>query len=172
MVLGTFDSDARLVEQDTTKNYLSVAEVSDYSIRHYIQSRLMAWNWNIEVQSSDDGWPDYEELVPPAVFVQLRTTEVAGVELGSHGSRFLVIVDVFGENEAQRTRLAELITKNVFRDTVPIFDFVTGNETDPAPTGEYFITDSAGWTKVPSAYTAPDNRRWRATVSASLRRVE
>jgi hypothetical protein len=172
MVLGTFSGSAKVVEYDTTKNYLSVAEISEYSIRHYIQDRLNAWNWNVSVKSSDEGWPDYEALEPPAVVVELRETEIAGVELGSHGSRFLVIVNVFGENEAQRTRLAELITKNVFRDTVPIYDYITGNEVDPPKTGEYFITDNVGWIKVPSAYTAPDARRWRASVTASLRRVE
>lgn len=172
MVLGTFSGGAHLVEQDTTKDFLSVAEISEYSIRHYIQNRLTAWNWNITVKPSDEGWPDYETLEPPEVYVELRTTEPAGVELGSHGSRFLVIVNVFGANEAQRTRLAELITKNVFRDTVPIFNFITGNEDDPERTGEYFITDDVSWTKIPSAYTAPDTRRWRSTVTATLRRVE
>src|SRR5574338_316927 len=161
MVLGTFTSDSTVVEQDTTKGWLSVAEISDYSIRHYIQSRLTAWNWNITVIPMDDGWPDYDEVALPAVVVELRTVDVAGVELGSHGSRLLVLVHIFGQNDAQRTRLAELITKNVFRDTVPIFNFVTGNETDPDPTGEYFITDDVGWSKIPTAYTAPDTRRWR-----------
>lgn len=172
MVLGTSDADATVVEQDTTKGYLSVAEISDYSIRHYIQDRLTAWNWNIDVKPMDDGWPGSEELVLPAVAVELRSVDVAGVELGSHGSRLLVIVHIFGDNEAQRIRLAELITKNVFRDTVPIYDFITGNETDPVATGEYFITDDVGWNKIPTAYTAPDTRRWRAIVTANLRRVE
>jgi hypothetical protein len=171
MVLGTFTGGSHIVENDTTRQ-LSVAEISEYSIIHYIQERLTAWNWNIVVKPNDEGWPEYETLEPPEVYVELRTTEVAGVELGSHGSRFLVIVNVFGENKAQRTRLAELITKNVFRDTVPIFDFVTGNEADPAPTGGYFITDDVSWSSIPSAYTAPDTRRWRSTVTASLRRAE
>lgn len=161
-----------MVEIDTTINYLSVAEISEYSIRHYIQSRLTAWGWNIDVKPMDDGWPVYEEVSPPAVAVELRSVDVAGVELGSHGSSLLVIVDILGENEAQRIRLAELITKGVFRDTVPIFNFITGNETEPVATGEYFITDDVGWTKVPTAYTAPDTRRWRAVVTASLRRAE
>ena len=172
MVMKTFTGETVLVEQDTTKGYLSVAEVSEYSIRHYIQTRLTAWNWDIDVKPMNDGWPDYDEIALPAVVVELRSVDVAGVELGSHGSRLLVLVHIFGENEAQRTRLAELITKNVFRDTVPIYDFITGNETDPVATGEYFLTDDVGWSKVPTAYTAPDTRRWRATVTANLRRVE
>lgn len=159
------------MEVDTTTQ-LSIAEISDFSIRHYIQDRLTAWNWNITVKPMDDGWPEYEEIVLPEVIVELRSVDVAGVELGSHGSRLLVIVSIFGQNEAQRTRLAELITKGVFRDTVPIYDYVTGNEEDPDPTGEYFITDDVGWQKIPTAYTAPDNRHWRANVTATLRRVE
>lgn len=172
MVVKTLLADSQVVELDTTKGYLSVAEISEYSIRHYIQNRLTAWNWNIAVKPMDDGWPENDVLAPPAVIVELRSVDVAGVELGSHGSRLLVIVNVFGVNEAQRTRLAELITKNVFRDTVPIYNFVTGNETNPVATGEYFITDDVGWTKIPTAYTVPDNLRWRASVNATLRRVE
>lgn len=172
MVVGTFTGDSRLTEQDKTKGYLSVAEISEYSIRHYIQDRLTAWNWNINVAPMDDGWPVYDELVLPAVAVELRSVDVAGVELGSHGSRLLVLVHILGDNEAQRIRLAELITKDVFRDTVPIYNFVTGNEVDPVATGEYFITDDVGWQKLPTAYTAPDTRRWRAIVTANLRRVE
>lgn len=160
------------MEIDTTQGYLSVAEISEYSIRHYIQDRLTAWNWNITVLPMNDGWPDYDEIVLPAVAVELRSLDVAGVELGSHGSRLLVIVHIFGENEAQRIRLAELITKGVFRDTVPIYNYLTGNEEDPVATGEYFITDSVGWEKIPTAYTAPDTRRWRAIVTANLRRVD
>lgn len=170
MVVGTFTGSAKLVEIDTTRQ-LGVDEISEYSIRHYIQNRLNAWNWDIEVKPTDEGWPEYETLMPPEVYVEIRTTEVAGVELGSHGNRYLVIVNVFGVNEAQRTRLAELIRK-VFRDTVPIFDFVTGNETDPEPTGEYFITDDVSTTKIPSVHTAPDTRRWRSSITASIRRVE
>lgn len=172
MVLGTFSTDADIVEFDTTKGWLSVGEISEYSIRHYIQTRLTAWNWDIDVKPSDDGWSDDDEIVLPAVYVDLRDVEVAGVELGSNGSRILVNVQIYGENPAQRTRLAELITKNVFRDTVPIFDYVTGNEVNPDTTGEYFITDSVGWTKLPSAYNAPDSQRYRANVSATLRRAE
>jgi hypothetical protein len=171
MVLGTFNADATVVEVDTTRQ-LSVAEISEYSIRHYIQTRLTAWNWNIDVKPMDNGWPVNEEVVLPAVVVELRSVDVAGVELGSHGSRLLVLVHIIGANEAQRTRLAELITKNVFRDTVPIYNFITGNETEPDATGEYFLTDDVGWSKLPTANTAPDTRRWIAVVTANLRRAE
>lgn len=157
---------------DTTQGYLSVAEISEYSIRHYIQSRLDEWGWEIKVKPVDDGWPEYDDIAPPEVRIELRSLDVAGVELGSHGSRLLVIVHIFGENEAQRIRLAELITKGVFRDTVPIYDYVTGNEVDPDNTGEYFLTDNVGWIKIPSAYTDPQKRRWRSSVNATLRRSE
>lgn len=165
-----FLAESHLTELDTTR-ILSYAEIDEYSVRHYIQNRLSAWNWQIEVNPMYEGWPDFEEVDAPGVYVDVRSRSVAGVELGSNGSELLVIVQVFGQNPAQQTRLAELI-EDIFRDVVPIYDYVTGNETEPSPTGEYFITDSVGWEKIPSAYTGSDKQRWRAQVTAELRRIE
>ena len=169
-IQDSFLADAKLVELDTTRT-LSFAEIDEYSIRYYIQDRLSAWNWTLEVKPMDDGWPEFEDVRAPGVYVDVQHRDASGVELGSMGSGLIVVVQIIGQNPAQRTRLAELI-KGIFRDTVPIYDFVTGNEDPPTPTGEYFITDDVGWDKVPSTYTDPDKKRWRANVTAELRRAE
>lgn len=165
-----FNAESKVVERDSTRE-LSYAEIDEYSIRYYIQQRLNALNWTIDIKPMYEGWPDYEDVVTPGIYVEMRRRRVSGVELGSHGSSILTIVEIFTKNPAQRTRLAELV-EDVFRDTVPVFDYVTGNETNPSPTGEYFITDDVGWEKIPSVYNGPDTQRWRAVVTASLRRVE
>jgi hypothetical protein len=168
---ANFPASAHITELDTTRT-LSAAEVDDYSIRYYIQKRLNAWNWTVAVKDMDEGWPDFDEVALPGVYVDVnRSRDVAGVELGSNGSRLLVVTQIIGQNPAQRTRLAELV-EDIFRDTVPIYSFVTGNETDPTPTEGYFITDDVGWQKVPSVYTGSDNQRYRANVNAVLRRAE
>ncbi len=170
MVVETFTAHARIVEQDTTR-ILSPSEIDVYSIVDHLSSRLSALGWNLEVLPVLDGWPDYDDLAVPRVYVDITDVDVAGVELGSNGNRSLCIVTVFGANDAQRRRLAELI-KSIFRDTIPIYSYTTGNETSPTATGEYFITDSVGWRKLPSPYTASDNQQWRSIVTANLRRVE
>lgn len=169
-ITSDFLAQSHITELDTTR-ILSNAEIDEYSIRHYIQDRLSAWNWRVNVKPMYEGWPDFEEVDFPGVYVDVRSRDVTGIELGSNGSELLVLVQIIAENSAQQTRLAELI-KNIFRDTVPIYNYVTGNETDPSPTGEHFITDDVGWEKIPSAYTGPDRQRWRAQVTAELRRIE
>lgn len=170
MVIGTFTTNAKLVELDTTR-ILSSSEIDEYSIVDHLKERLFALGWELAVLPISDGWPDYEDLVIPGVYVELSEVDVAGVELGSNGNRTLCLTTVFGANPAQRTRLAELI-KSIFRDTIPVFSYVTGNEADPTPTGEYFITDSVGWRKLPSPYTASDKQQYRAIITAHLRRIE
>lgn len=169
-IQSDFSANSHITELDTTR-ILSNAEIDEYSIRYYIQNRLSAWNWRINVKPMYEGWPDFEEVDVPGVYVDVRSRSVAGVELGSNGSDLLAIIQIFAQNPAQQTRLAELI-EDIFRDTVPIYDYVTGNETDPLATGEYFITDDVGWEKIPSAYTGSDKQRWRAQVTAELRRIE
>jgi hypothetical protein len=170
MVLETFDAQAKIVEFDATR-ILSPSEIDVYSVVDHLKSRLAAMNWELEVIPVMDGWPDSDDLAVPGVYVDIPEVDVAGVELGSNGNRSLCIVTIFGSNDAQRRRLAELI-KALFRDTIPIFSYTTGNETSPTPTGEYFITDSVGWRKLPSPYNASDNQQWRSIVTANLRRVE
>lgn len=170
MVLDTFTADARVVERDTTRE-IQAAEQSEYSIVDHLNTRLSALGWNLTVRPADGGWPDYDPLVVPGVYVDLSDVDTTGVELGSDGSRNLCLVMIYGKNDAQRKRLAELV-RQTFNRTIPIFDYDTGNETSPNPTGEYFITDSVGWRKLPSPYTASDNQQWRALVTANLRRVE
>jgi hypothetical protein len=170
MTIGTFDASAQVVEQDTTR-IIGPEEQSLYSIVDHLRSRLNALGWTLEVLPDTGGWPDYDSLKVPSVYVNLDTVTTAGVELGSDGSRALCLVTVYGANDAQRFRLAGLIRK-IFDRTIPLFSYTTGNEDNPTPTGEYFITDSVGWRKLPSPYNESDKQQYRALITATLRRVE
>lgn len=170
MVLGTFTVDAKVVELDTTR-ILSDAEKDEYTLTDYFNERLTAFGWDLEVLPVSDGWPDNDDLAVPGVYVEVPEVDRAAVELGSDSHRILALIHIFGKTPAQRSRLAELARK-LFERTIPVFDYATGNETSPTATGEYFITDSVGWRKLPSPYTAPDTQQYRALVTAHLRRVE
>jgi hypothetical protein len=151
---------------------LSQAEIDSYSIRRFIESTLAADNWTtVRVFDVADGWPVYEELYVPGVYFQLDggDTVLVPFELGSHAKRWRVFVNIFGQNDAQRVRLAETIAE-MFRDIVPIYDFVTGNEANPDVV-DHFETDNAGWRKLISTRNTPDKERWRSLVSVTLRRV-
>ena len=169
---GSLTLDARIVEFDATR-VKSAAEISEYSIRHHLEKRLADFGWDLDIMSSDEGWPGYESIVPPAIYFFLREKADAGVELGSDGGEYITFTYVFGNNEAQRTRLGELIVK-IFDRGIPIYNYVTGNETDPVPTGEYLEppVDSVGWEKIPHTYDAPDAEKFRLVVNATLRRIE
>src|SRR5574338_1491457 len=146
---STFIAETILVELDATDmTVLTDSDVSDYSIRHHLERRMAAFGYFIPIHSSDEGWPVYEELQRPSIYVWFGESANRGVELGSEGSQYIVSVQIFGRNDAERTRLADLI-KKVFVRTIPIYNYVTGKEIDPDPTGEYFITDNVGWTKIP-----------------------
>lgn len=167
-----FSSDSRIVEADLTR-IKSDAEISEYSIRHHLNQRLSDFGWNLTITPSDEGWPVYDSIVPPAIILFVREVQDAGVELGSDGAEYVVLTYIFGKSEAQRVRLAELIRK-VFSRGVPIYNYVTGNETSPDPTGEYLESpvDSVGWQNIPHTYDAPDAERYRSVVTATLRRIE
>jgi hypothetical protein len=168
----TLSAESKIVEWDATRaDQLTDYDVSEYSIRNHLTKRLNAQGYFIRIISQDEGWPDYEKLQRPSVYLWVGESEDTGVELGSDGSRYIVAVQVFAKSDAERSRLAELI-KTVFKRTIPIYNYVTGNEPDPEPTGEYFLTDSVGWNKIPHIYNAPDAERWRAVVNAVLRRAE
>lgn len=171
-ILGTFGGNSRIVETDATR-VKSHAEISEYSIRHHLKKRLADNGWDLEIMPSDEGWPGYESIVPPAIYLFVREKEARGVELGSGGGEYITFTYVFGHNEAQRTRLGELIA-NTFQRGIPIYNYVTGNETDPSPTGEYLEApvDSVGWQKIPHTYDAPDAEKFRLVVNATLRRIE
>lgn len=171
-IQGSFPGTSRLVELDLTR-IKSNAEISEYSIRHHLDQKLSDFGWDLTISPSDEGWPGYESIAPPAIYLFLREVQDAGVELGSDGGEYTVLTYIFGKNEAQRTRLAELI-RNVFSRGIPIYDYVTGNETSPSPTGEYLEApqDSVGWQKIPHTYDAPDAERFRSVVTATLRRIE
>ena len=148
---------------------LSDAEIDQYSITHYVASGLNAAGWTtVSVDFVRDGWPDYDDLGVPGVYIDLTDSNVAGIELGSHGKSRIVSFYVYGANDAQRNRLADSV-ENTVRDVIPFYDFVDGNETSPDIAG-YFLTDSVRWEKIPSVSTTPDKEKWRAVVTATLRR--
>lgn len=165
-----FVGEAQIVEYNARKTP-DISELSDWSIRTAIQDALAATNWNITVLPADEGWPVYDAVERPAVYVWMGEAQDRGVELGSDGIGYIVAVQIFGKNDAQRTRLADQIMR-LFKRTIPIYNYVTGTESNPEPTGEYFITDDVGWRKIPHVYNAPDSERWRAIVTAVVRRVE
>lgn len=147
---------------------LSDAEINEYSIKYHVQSGLTALGWDVTVDLIRDGWPDNEELSVPGVYVTVNTSEVAGYELGSHGKQIQALAYIYGANDSQRTRLADTI-EDQFRDIVPIYDYIDGNEDSPDISG-YFETDSVRWEKIPTLSIVPDKQKWRALVSAFLRR--
>lgn len=157
----------------TTPTTLSQAEIDEYSIRHHIELVLTADGWMppVEVFDVSDGWPVYENLYVPGVYVLVQEGEAVHVpyELGSHAKRREVFIQIFAKNDAQRVRLAEKIS-DMFRDIIPIYDYVTGNETTPSVAAE-FETDSVGWRKLTQTRNTPTKERWRSVVTASLRRV-
>lgn len=149
---------------------LSQAEIDQYSIQFYVQSGLDALGWStVTVNQVLDGWPVYEELSPPSVYVLCQDSDLSGLELGSHGKSRTAFLYIYGENDAQRSRLADTI-QDLVRDIIPIYNFVDGNETSPTIT-DNFETDSVGWEKIPSITADPKNQKWRAIVTARLRRV-
>jgi hypothetical protein len=147
---------------------LSESEISQYSISYHVNSGLTALGWNVFVDQIRDGWPVYSELEVPGVYVLCEESEVRGYELGSHGKQVNALFYVYGENDAQRTRLADTL-EDMVRDIMPIYDFTTGNETSPT-IRDYFDTVSVRWEKVPNLTNAPDKERYRSVVSAVLLR--
>lgn len=170
MVEQTLTAESHIVEHDYNR-LPSVDEISEMSVRNHISKRLLAFNMRTPIHPADEGWPDYETLRPPLLVLQLGEVANAGVELGSDGSRYTVAVYVFARSGPERTRLGAVL-KDIFRKTIPIYNYVTGTEVDAEPTGEYFITDDVGWTPIPHIYNAPDAERWRAVVNTVLRRIE
>ena len=153
---------------------LSQAEIDNYSIRHHIELLLAAEGWTTaRVFDISDGWPEYQDLYTPGVYVLIEASDAAWVpfELGSHAKRRQAFVHIFGQNDAQRVRLAETISE-MFRDIVPIYDYVTGNEEDEdLDTSDYFETDSVAWRKLITTRNTPDKEKFRTVVTATLRRV-
>jgi hypothetical protein len=151
-------------------NTLSEAEIDQYSFTHHIASGLDALGWStVMVNQVRDGWPEYSEIAVPGVYVSIRSSTPAGFELGSHGKSRAVEIAIYGENDAQRIRLAETI-ENIIRGEVPIYNFITGNEDSPT-IDDYFVTDDVGWDKIPSLSITPVKQRYRSIVSATVRRV-
>lgn len=153
---------------------LSQAEIDTYSIVHYLQSSLADLDWlTVTVTDVANGWPVYEELKVPGIYVELGDSRAqAPFELGSLAKYRTVTVFIFGQNEPQRIRLADTIEDLFSEDAIPIYDYVTGNEDDVDLTVvDHFVTDEVGWRKLPSFNDTPDKERWRALVRAELRRV-
>lgn len=150
-------------------NVLSESEIGQYSVHHFVESGLAALGWEtVFVDQIRDGWPEYAELRTPGVYVVCDDSEVTGYELGSHGKRISARLYLYGENDSQRSRLADTL-EDMIRDIIPLFDFTTGNETSPT-IKDYFETESVRWEKIPNLTTAPDKERYRALVSATLLR--
>lgn len=147
---------------------LSNAEIDQYSIEYHVQSGLDALGWEVPVHQVTEGWPVYEQIEVPGVYVIIEESEVAPFELGSHGKQRQAFLYIYGANDAQRTRLAETL-EDMVRDIMLIYDFVDGNETSPDVLDE-FVTDSVRWEKIPSIQTTPDKEKWRSVVTATLRR--
>lgn len=158
----------------TSPTELSQAEIDNYSIRHAISLTLADQGWNtVQVFDVDDGWPDYEELVVPGIYVLIDETNTVLVpyELGSHAKRRMVFVHIYAKSNSQRVRLAEMIADRI-RDILPIYNYVTGNEeTDDLDVVDYFETDNAGWRKIIQTRQTPVKERFRSVVTANLRRV-
>lgn len=153
-----------------TPTTLSDAEIDQYSATYFIQSGLSALGWDtVTVDQVRDGWPVYEEISVPSVYVELRSSTPAGYELGNHGKERIVFFHIYGANDAQRIRLAETI-ENMIRDIIPIYNFTTGNEASPT-INDYFVTDDVGWEKIPTLSILPEKSRFRAQVFSTLRRV-
>lgn len=150
---------------------LSQAEIDQYSIIHHIRTNLANLNWTtVTVSDVSDGWPVYEELQVPGVYVLVeQSTAMQPFELGSHAKARRVFVHIFGQNDAQRTRLADTI-EDIIRDIIPIYNYVDGNEDSP-DISDYFETDEVGWRKLIQTRNTPDKERFRSVVTARLRRV-
>lgn len=154
---------------------LSTAEVDWLSVRLCVQSGLAANGWTgssaVPVKLARNGFPAPEAITLPSVHVGMPPSEVAGIELGSHGKSRDFKLYIFGANDTQQMRLGEEIT-NLFRDDqVKILAFVSGSETSPAAVGRYEL-DEVGWRPIPMPAQATEVDRFRATVSAALRRVD
>jgi hypothetical protein len=169
MVDQTFTANAYIVEVDYNR-LPSIDELSEYSIRNHLSKRLPAFNLHIPIYPSNEGWPDYETVERPSVMLWVGDISDEGMELGSSGERYVVNAHIFANNDAERARIGSVL-KDIFRRTIPIYNYVTGNEVDPDPTGEYFRTDDVGWQRIPHIYNAPDAERWRAVATAVLVRV-
>jgi hypothetical protein len=148
---------------------LSEAEINSYSLAYHVQSGLAALGWDtVFVDQLTDGWPVYSELEVPGVYVFVQDSTPSSPELGSHGKRVNALMYIYGQNDAQRTRLADTL-EDMIRDIMPVYDFTTGNETSPT-IKDYFETESVRWEKIPNLTNAPDKEKWRSVVSALLRR--
>lgn len=150
---------------------LTTAEVDLYSIVYSVQSGLDANGWNLSVKKATNGWPTSDEITPPVVYIGYGRNAVAGIELGSNGKSREVFAYIYAANDPQRMSLAEEIT-DMFRDgVVAIHAFTTGNESTPAVTGWYEV-DEVSWRPLTMPSNATDVDKWRATVSAVIRRAE
>lgn len=154
---------------------LSAAEVDLYSIRLCVQSGLAADGWtgakSVPIKLAQNGWPKPEDITLPSVYVAFGPSDVAGVEMGSHGKARDVRLHIYGNSDPMATRLAEEIV-NLFRDDqVSILQFTSGSEVSPPSVGRYEV-DEAGWRPVPMPASATDVDKWRALVSVTLRRID
>lgn len=154
---------------------LSNVEVDWLSVRLCVQSGLAANGWTgssaVPVKLARNGWPKPEAITLPSVHVAMGSSERAGIELGSHGKERLINIYVFGDRDGQQMRLAEEITDFFRDDKVQILAFVSGSEVSPASVGRYEV-DEVGWRPIPMPAQATKVDQFRATVSATLRRVD
>lgn len=153
----------------------STASIDLYSVRVCVQSGLAANGWTgsraVPVKLASNGWPKAEEITLPSIYVDLGTSNVAGIELGSHGKERAFNLYIYAKNEPMKIDLAEEVV-NLFRDgTVHPLAFVTGEEASAPADGSYEL-DQVGWRPVVMPASSTEVDRHRATVSAIVRRVD
>lgn len=150
---------------------LSHILIDRYSVTHTLRNELADAGWNVSVDMIRQGWPDAEEIDPPSVWVLMEINRTAPWELGTHGKEREVFIHIYATNDSERDSLAEAIC-DIIRDIIPIYDWVTGNETDP-PIVQYFNTvGDVEFRPIRAPTTAPKEEQWRAVVQATLSRQD
>lgn len=149
---------------------LTNVEIDRYSLVKALQDQLTADGWTVPVELAKDDWPVGVTIQVPGIYVLFDTNENAGFELGAFGVRRNVFVHIFGSNDADRYRIAEAVM-GYFRKTIPIYDYVTGNEGNPAPVG-FLDTEDVDYRPIRPLTTTPDAERWRIVVHATLLRED
>lgn len=158
----------------TGPSALSLAAIDKYSIEYAIYLALSGSGWQIPASSishDTDLWPSGEEIIPPAIYVMFSDNATHAWELGANGMRHNVQAHIYATNDSERDALAEEIT-NVFRDTIPIYDWETGNEDSPAVVDRFNTEGDVTWRHIPATASMPNVERWRAVVQAVLSRQE
>ena len=150
---------------------LSNAERDRYSIVHELQTKLDSYGWEIPVASARGGFPTNDQVQVPGIYVLYGPNSVSGYDLGSWGKTRQLFVHIYAKNDSQRDRLAEEIT-DIIRDGISIYDFITGNEQNPAVIAVFDTLPNPSWEPIRALPNAPADERYRAVVNATLLRQD